>query len=614
MHERMRVGSHVVSTYAVATVLCLLAVVIQFRLWRADFHVPFYYDLGGDVDYNMALVKTLRDTGWLLTNPWLGAPYIQENYDLQQGDNLPFLLIKLIADVTPDFGTAINISFLLGFVLTTWTSLFVLRTLSISNPIAIAVSLLYAFQPYHFARGQLHLALSFYFAVPLIAMAILWFSDGRSVFSAQDEQGRTRLGWRRGKTLPALLACLLIGSSGAYYALFATMLVFAAGLIALLRSWKVARLVDPLVATLLICGFFALNLAPTFWYARAHGKNPETAVRYAHESLTDPFSGLSLTELMKSVPYPTVKGLAAKLVGREHPVPGARDVIQLSVSLHERAPLGLAGTCGFLALLLTLFLSRRPRGDLRILAPLSRLNLAALLVVWQGGLGYLFALWVSPKIRAWNRMSIFVAFFALMAVAILLQHIRQHWIKTSGAAWLFQGALAAILVFGVFEQMSQTWVPNHAAARGEFEDEQDVVRKIEAALPENALVFQLPYVPFPEGVSAHDPDRKVSCYIYLKPYLHSRRIHWSSGAMKGRDTARWQQSVAEEPASKLVPDLIAKGFKGLWIDRRGYRDETDVKLIADLRAILHVEPIVDKDGNIVFFFLPGNEQDIGGSH
>ena len=84
--------------------------------------------------------------------------------------------------------------------------------------------------------------------------------------------------------------------------------------------------------------------------------------------------------------------------------------------------------------------------------------------------------------------------------------------------------------------------------------------------------------------------------------------------MKGRDTARWQQSVAEEPASKLVPDLIAKGFKGLWIDRRGYRDETDVKLIADLRAILHVEPIVDKDGNIVFFFLPGNEQDIGGSH
>ena len=197
MDERMRVGSHVVSTYAIATVLCLLAVVIQFRLWRADFHVPFYYDLGGDVDYNMALVKTLRDAGWLLTNPWLGAPYIQENYDLQQGDNLPFLLIKLIADVTPDFGTAINISFLLGFVLTTWTSLFVLRTLSISNPIAIAVSLLYAFQPYHFARGQLHLALSFYFAVPLIAMAILWFSEGRSVFSAQDEQGRTRLGWRR---------------------------------------------------------------------------------------------------------------------------------------------------------------------------------------------------------------------------------------------------------------------------------------------------------------------------------------------------------------------------------------------------------------------------------
>jgi hypothetical protein len=79
-------------------------------------------------------------------------------------------------------------------------------------------------------------------------------------------------------------------------------------------------------------------------------------------------------------------------------------------------------------------------------ASLSRLNLGSLLFVSNGGLGLLFALWVSAKIRGWNRISIFIAFFSLVALAVLLEHVRRHWIKTSPAWFLFHGVLAGILV------------------------------------------------------------------------------------------------------------------------------------------------------------------------
>jgi phosphoglycerol transferase len=608
MYERIRQSNYAFSTYLIATALCSLSLVIQFRLWRSDFHVPFYYDVGHDNDFQTAVVKTLADAGWVLTNPWLGAPGVQENHDIWQGDSLQWALIKFVGEVTPDFGTAINLSFLLGFVLTTWTSLFVLRRLGMCNPIAVVVSLLYAFQPYHFARNEHHLALSFYFAVPLIVLVMVWLCEGQPIFSNRDELGRLRPKWCRGKTATALFACLLIGSSGAYYAFFAAALVGVAGLVGLSRSWKIVRLSDPAIVLGLICGFFAVNIAPHLWYVRQAGKNPVVAVRNVDDSSQ---LALTLVDLTKPVPYHPLKGLVAALRGRERPLPTARECIQV-FHLHEKAPLGLAATCGFLALLLTLFLSRRPKEDLKILASLSRLNLGSILFVSNGGLGLLFALWVSAKIRGWNRISIFIAFFSLVALAVLLEHVRRHWIKTSRAWFLFHGVLAGILVFGIFEQFSQTWLPDHTTAKAEFEYDREIVRKIEGRLPENALVFQLPYVPFPEGHSSHHEEWwKFLSYVHLRPYLHSSRVHWSGGAMKGRAVARWQESVSDQPASKLVPELRARGFRGLWIDRRGYGDGADVKLIADLRELLGVAPVIDERGYIVFFVLPEGTRELG---
>ena len=593
--------SRTVLTYLIATALCAVAIVFELRMWRADFHVPFYYEIESDGSVNMAGEKAIIDTGWVFTNPWLGAPGIGEYHDFTQSDSLPNLCFKLCALVAPDLGTAANYFYIFQYALTTWTGLFVLRRFGISDPIAIAASLLYAFQCYHFAHGAIQLNLPFYAPIPLIVMVILWLCERRPVFATWDSSKRTRLGSSWGTALTAVVACVLVGNWHVYFAFFACALVVVAALIAFLRAPKPARIVDPLITIALICLVVVVNFMPRLWYTQTHGSNPGVLDRPASHSAQ---WGLSVTELLTTVPYHQLKTLWDAVRGKERPLPSAHTFYEQNFPSY-RSALGAVGSCGFLILLGALFLSRRPRGDLALIAPLSKLNIAAVLLGTLQGFGYIFALRVTPVIRYWNRLSIFIAFFSLMAVALLWEHARRHWIKTVGGRLAFQCALAGMLVFGLVDQMSSAMVPDYETSKMEFNRDRKFVREIEAELPPGAMVFQLPYAPFPEGYSAHNAvPWTFWSYTHFKPYVHSHHIHWSAGAMKGREVAKWQSRVAEEPPRKLVEELTRSGFRGVYIDRRGYDDGADLKIIAGLREVLGVEPIVHEGANRLFFVLP----------
>src|SRR5262249_34041228 len=113
-----------------------------------------------------------------------------------------------------------------------------------------------------------------------------------------------------------------------------------------------------------------------------------------------------------------------------------------------------------------------------------------------------------------------------------------------------------------------------------------------------AMVFQLPYMPFPEC----GPGHNLKDYELLRPYLHSTRLRWSHGAIKGRETDEWQKMVAALPAPDMLERLIASGFSGLYIDRRGYADR-GAALEAALTRLLDAEPLTSASGTRVFFIL-----------
>ena len=227
------------------------------------------------------------------------------------------------------------------------------------------------------------------------------------------------------------------------------------------------------------------------------------------------------------------------------------------------------------------------------------MTVIAFLIGTTGGISSLFAGLVSPEIRSWERISIFISFFALAAVALLLDAFQQRMRLRGGRPVLGEALLMSVLLIGLYDQSNETFVPNYETAQNEYTSDALFVEAIDRELPPQAEVFQLPYVSFPENVQ---PGLEIGPYEPLRPYLHSNDLRWSYGAVKGRPSADWQADLADKPTEVLLDTVLDKGFDGIYIDRFGYPDRA-AELEGELGELLEVEPLVSPDGRRSFFSL-----------
>jgi phosphoglycerol transferase len=263
------------------------------------------------------------------------------------------------------------------------------------------------------------------------------------------------------------------------------------------------------------------------------------------------------------------------------------------------------GAVGFLILLGMLVRRGRAAGDDReaLFSALARLNLAALLLATTGGFGALFALFVSPQIRTYARMHVYIAFFALFCVALLLDRL---WRTRHRAGVALTVAVAFV---GLFDQNTPAMVPYGGGPRA-YRADAAFVHSLEARLPAGAQIFQLPYLLFPESGGLR--GTKLVDYDPLRPYLHSRALRWSYPTMVGRSTDAWTNAVADQPVPDLVRTLSDVGFDGILVDRDGYADD-GVAIVAALAAELGGDSGVQASDRQVFFGLrAANEKAFAG--
>src|SRR4051794_12571161 len=152
--------------YVIGVALCLFFLYHVLELWNADLRIPFRND--GDCLYTQLWVKNLIEGGWYLHTDRAGAPYGLNLHDFPLAESLHFGIMKLLALGSINPCRIINCYFLLTFVFTTITSLFVFRYFGVPTLPALVGSLLYAFMPYHFWRGVAHLFLAAYYLIPLV--------------------------------------------------------------------------------------------------------------------------------------------------------------------------------------------------------------------------------------------------------------------------------------------------------------------------------------------------------------------------------------------------------------------------------------------------------------
>jgi phosphoglycerol transferase len=141
-------------------------------------------------------------------------------------------------------------------------------------------------------------------------------------------------------------------------------------------------------------------------------------------------------------------------------------------------------------------------------------------------------------------------------------------------------------------------MPPYQELKADFNSDATFVRKIEATVPSHTMIFQLPYIPFPES----PPVNRMVDYDHLRGYLHSKDLCWSYGAMKGSKVDRWQRDTAGKPTEEMLSKLRAAGFGGIYIDRFGYADG-GVRLESELARALNATPLVSPNQRLLFFSL-----------
>jgi phosphoglycerol transferase len=207
-------------------------------------------------------------------------------------------------------------------------------------------------------------------------------------------------------------------------------------------------------------------------------------------------------------------------------------------------------------------------------------------------------------IRSYNRISVFIAFFALVAVAFGLDWIVARAPRWHGRAVLAVVACAGVLAVGIFDQTSPADVPDYNALERAWDSDDVFMHRIERKLGSGAAVFEMPYVFFPEAgmIVGTGP------YDQVRGWLHSNSLRWSWGSVRGRE-GDWQGALVRLPAPDALDALTAVGFTGLMIDRAGYEDH-GAAIGAEYTSTLGQEPQVSPDGRLLFYDLRAWARDL----
>ncbi|MEM5329959.1 sugar translocase [Paraburkholderia sp. JHI2823] len=524
---------------------------------------PFYY--GGDGMLILGTIQHIIEGGWVYVSPRLGAPFGSALYDYPVPDSGTLLALKTIGKLFHSAGAAYNIFYLAGFALNAVFAYAVLRYLKVGRSLSFAGAFAFTMLPFHFMR-VMHLFYTWYFVAPIFT----WYA--RKAY-----RGDLKFSGRRG--LMHAAAMLVLTCFGVYYAFFGAMTIAAATLVRVLASRSVASGRAGIIACAILLAGVVANVAPTLAYERAHGMNSEVADRIPSESET---YGMKIAQLL----LPWQAHRSATLAGITNRYMQTFPL----VNENQTGALGMIGSVGFIALMLTLIGPRRHE-------PVSLLAALALIFVLFcsiGGLSSLFAMLVSAKIRAWNRASVFVAFFAISAAMLLLQRAIQGWKRPHTMA--LSGLLCALVIW---DQTPASPVAPIDTYRANYESDKAFGAAVERALPTGSMVYQLPYMAYPEIPPLHQLD----AYDQLAGYLNTKAIRWSYGGMKGREGDLFLRQLSTQPIDQQVATIRDKDFSAVWVDRRGYADH-GAQIEADLaKALGHGPALVSPNGNQVLFIV-----------
>ena len=584
---RLARESLVVGAAALLGALCLL------RAWRLDPTVPILYDW--DAVLHLADIEAMREGSWYLWNARLAAPFGQDTRDFPMGgENLHWAALKLLGMVMPNAPATATAYLVLTYVLVAVVTYVVARVLRLGSGPAAVVALLFAFLPFHQLRWTMHLLRSGYYPVPLGGLAMLWILDWQRELRAATA-GPAR--WQRSRVALVIAIGLLLGSSDTQNAFYAAVVILPVAVLVAARDRDLRPLALAVTFSLAAGSALVVNNIPFFLARAERGPNPAALVRTPSEQ---EIYGLRLARLVLPVEEHRVGFLAnasAAAVRWMPPAPG-----------EAGQALGIVGTIGLfvgLAAVGSAALGRPILAEAPVpLAALGFLMIVGVLWASVGGFSFLLSLAGLTLYRTWDRMSLWIALFALLAVGSALQSV----IDRFAHRWVATVILGAILVVGLLDQVPakiRSFDPEQLSR--EWRADAAFFGQVEAALPPGAMVYQAPAMSFPQPGSL----RGIGPFDYLKGYLHTTRLRFSYGGMSGRREGMWSEVLEPLGPTAATTLLALVGFDGALVDHRGYVDE-GVAVERAMASAGAVPAVVARDGRQTLWDLRPVRSRLGG--
>ena len=504
----------------------------------------------------MLLVKRASESWNYLYNTNQGYPFGSQLYDYPLTEHLQFIFLSIIYKFST-IGFTINIAYLLNYILCTLISIYVLRRFGVNRGIALSIGILFNFSFMHQARLT-HYSLSLYFIIPLFFLTYKYVASTSKLVLLNKK-----------KMYIIILVSFTSSFVSSYYSFFHLIVLTTLLLISLITKNYFSSL-NSLKCILATVAGLSLSLFPHFLYSAIYGSNKAAALRQFIE--TDLYS-LRLVNLI--IPHPDY-------------VIGSIDRIFNDFRSSALGPpgennftsLGLMSVVGFI--LIFYFSLRKINFSHEVLKILMVTLVPLTLFSTTGGFSNLFSYFVTPQIRAVNRMSVFILFGGYLALAVCLQHLL---VKTRQSIAIL--SLVTIFFLGLFDQMinpndfksgTTSNYPTNFTNSSYFSD-QDIGRLInEESEGQPLRVYQLPFNSFPEAPQVNEMDS----YYLARPYLFSSpNVDFSFPQMKGRPESSFMEYLSQLSIKEQLRIIKQLDFNSILIFTGAF-NERKIPFEADL--------------------------------
>lgn len=443
--------------------------------------------------------------------------------------------------------TGSNLALLSGHLLSAIAFYWVSRKAGGEAMLSAAIACLFSLSHFAFWRGLPHLALTFYWHIPLGLLAAWLLYQHRSPFA------------NRRVFLFCVGVAIIFGTQSPYYTVVFLQLLGGAALLAAARNRSLRNAVPAIVVASVSIATVILMNVDTLFDAWWRGAKPDVVQRSFRDA-----------ELWAMKPVELLVPASHSVVAFES---WARQAYYSQAMFLGESGSPYLGVVAIAGIAWLVWNSMNAAAKQRV----GEVPLHFWCILWLicyalvGGGSIILALANILFLRATNRFSIVIFAVALLFLASRLSVATRKWPR-------FAIASLALLIaaVGIYDQVPPRRVQWQKHSNATFDADQEVGLALDSHLAAGSKVFESPVMLFPEG----SPINGMSEYDHFRPYLHSYKLLFSFGDSKARNFDRWQSDEEHFSTGRQVKDLEVYGFSAVLLNRRAYPDRGNALVAA----------------------------------